>query len=114
MDGLTWFRSAWDRIVGWALIVGGVGLLAFGATRVADSTHLADQLSYLMSAGLVGTCAVILGAGLLVTAALHDEWRSLDGLETAVRDANEQQRAQLVQLTEDWKAEAERHRVGAG
>ncbi|MEW6476624.1 MAG: hypothetical protein AB1679_30555 [Actinomycetota bacterium] len=114
MDGMTWFRSVWDRAVGWALIVTGVGLLAFGAVKVADSVHLADQLAYLMSAGLVGLSAVVLGAGLLVTAALHDEWRGLNGLESAIRQSDERRRAQLDELTDQWKAEGERRRVGAG
>jgi uncharacterized membrane protein len=111
---MTWFRSVWDRAVGWGLVVVGVVLLAFGAAKVADSVHLADQLAYLMSAGLVGLCAVILGSGLLVAAALHDEWRGLNGLESAIRDAGDRQRTQLEELADQWKVEGERRRVGAG
>jgi hypothetical protein len=57
---------------------------------------------------------VILGSGLLVTAALHDEWRGLHGLESAIRDAGNRERAELEELAGRWKAEGERRRVGAG
>lgn len=87
MDGMTWAKANWDRIAGWSLIAVGAVLLLVGAARVADAGYLADQLSFLMSAGLGGLGAVVLGSAFLITAGLHDEWRKLDDLEGALRDA---------------------------
>jgi hypothetical protein len=83
---VTWLRANWDRTLGWCLIGVGAALLVLGTVRVADSFYLADQLSYLMSAGLGGLGCLAVGTGLVVAAALHDEWRALDGLERLARE----------------------------
>ncbi|HVW33781.1 MAG TPA: hypothetical protein VHL53_14685 [Acidimicrobiia bacterium] len=87
MDVMIWLRANWDRALGWALVTAGVIALLIGGRHVADARYLADQLSYLMSAGVGGLACIALGAGLLITAGLHDEWRKLDGIEDHVREA---------------------------
>jgi hypothetical protein len=85
VDAVKWARTTWDRLVGWSLVVGGAALVLTGAVRVAGARYLADQLSFLMSAGVGGLGAIVFGSALLVTAGLHDEWCKLDRLEAAVR-----------------------------
>jgi hypothetical protein len=85
VDALKWLRTTWDRLVGWSLVVGGAAVVLTGAVRVAGARYLADQLSFLMSAGVGGLGAIVSGSALLVTAGLHDEWCKLDRLEAAVR-----------------------------
>lgn len=80
------FRVSLQRVAGWALVaVGGVTLVA-GAFQVADARYLVDQLSFLMSGGIAGLACVILGAALLLAAALHDDWRKMDDIEVILRD----------------------------
>jgi hypothetical protein len=83
---MIWFRANWERAVGWTLL--GVGALALivGTLGVAQAKYVVDQLSFLMSGGLLGLGCVAFGGALLLTATLHDEWRKLDGIEGALRD----------------------------
>jgi hypothetical protein len=60
-----------------------------GAVRVADHRYLADQLSFIMSAGIGGLGCIGFGAGLLLSADLHDEWRKLDHLEVLLEESSE-------------------------
>jgi hypothetical protein len=88
VDGMNWARANWDRLTGWSLVAGGTIVLLIGSVRVAGARYLADQLSFLMSAGVAGFGAIVLGSVLLMIASQHDEWRKLDRLETAVRQTS--------------------------
>ncbi|HVW33155.1 MAG TPA: hypothetical protein VHL53_11490 [Acidimicrobiia bacterium] len=87
MDVMIWLRANWDRTLGWVLVAAGVVALLIAGRHVSDARYLADQLSYLLSGGIGGLACIALGAGLLITAGLHDEWRKLDGIEEHVRQA---------------------------
>lgn len=89
MDFMTWLRTNWDRVLGCALIVVGAVLLIVGTVQVSHARLLADSLSYLMSAGLGGLGCVALGAALLISAGLHDEWQKIDVIEQALREGME-------------------------
>ena len=80
MDWLTWLRGEWDRFLGWGLAAAGAVLLLIGVVEVSRARYLADQLSFIMSAGIGGLGCLGFGAGLLLSADLHDEWRKLDRL----------------------------------
>ena len=78
-------RAEWERGLGILLIsVGGLGLL-LGYRGVAESVFVGQQLAYVVSGGLGGLFLGAVGVGLLVSADLHDEWRKLDRIESAVR-----------------------------
>ena len=97
MDGLTWLRGEWDRFLGWGLVLAGGVLLVIGVVQVAASGYLADQLSFLMSAGFVGLGCLGFGTGLIISADLHDEWRKLDRLaDILVASADDQSQARPV------------------
>jgi len=83
---MTWLRAEWDRFLAWGLLVAGAVLLVVGAVQVADHRYLADQLSFIMSAGLGGLGCIGFGAGLILSADLHDEWRKLDRLEAILAE----------------------------
>ena len=85
MDGMTWARAQWDRLTGWILIGAGMLLVLLGARGAVGSAFLADQLAYLISGGVLGLACVTLGVGLLLSAALHDEWRQLERIEATLR-----------------------------
>lgn len=80
-------RNQWDRAAAAALVVGGLVALLVGWIAVTDTILTFEQIPYLMSGGLLGVCLVVLGATLWLSADLRDEWRKLDRLEEAVREA---------------------------
>ena len=98
MGGMTWLRAEWDRFLAWGLLVTGAVLLVIGAVQVADHRYLADQLSFIMSAGIGGLACIGFGAGLIVSADLHDEWRKLDHLEELLGETAEEERAGLLSV----------------
>ena len=88
MEILTYLRHQWDRVAAWACIgVGAIVLLAgwFGVSR---EVLPAAQLPYIVSGGLGGIFLLGLGAVLLLSADLRDEWRQLHEIAEAVKDTN--------------------------
>jgi hypothetical protein len=81
VDAMTWLRAQWDRVAGWALIAVGVVLIILGWQGVSTAPFVADELSYIASAGLGGLLCAGVGTCLLVVAELRDEWRKLDRIE---------------------------------
>ena len=76
--------TQWDWILGYALMgLAGVVLLVTWVA-VSGSRFVSDQLSYIVSGGLGGLVLLGLGAVLIVTAGLSDEWRKLSRLEEAL------------------------------
>lgn len=82
---MTWLRAEWDRVAGFSLIGVGALLLVLGYHGVSRTPYVAEQLSYIVSGAVGGLFCLGLGATLLISADLHDEWRKLDRLEAAVR-----------------------------
>jgi hypothetical protein len=85
MSGIDWLKAEWDRISGFGCIGLGGLLVLFGYLGASNSTHTPEVLSYLISGGIGGLFLLGVGATLLVSADLHDEWRKLDRLEDAFR-----------------------------
>jgi hypothetical protein len=83
---LTWLRAQWDRAAAVALLVLGGILVIAGYAGVSGADRVDDQLSYLASGGVAGLFCLGLGASLLISANLGDEWRKLDELVKAVRE----------------------------
>ena len=85
MNLFRWARTQWDRVGGWILV--GVGALAIviGWNGVAGNAFTALQVPYIVSGGIGGLFMLGIGATLLLSADLKDEWRKLDTLEQAVR-----------------------------
>jgi len=77
-------KTEWDWIAGYGLI--GVAAVVLLSTwiSVSGSRFISDQLSYIASGGLGGLVLLGLGAVLVVTAGLSDEWRKLNRLEDAL------------------------------
>jgi hypothetical protein len=51
---------------------------------VADAAYVPQALSFIASGGFFGLLLVAVGSTLLITAALHDEWRKLDRIEKSI------------------------------
>ena len=85
MDFMTWIRSEWDRVLGFGLIVAGAIALVLGYVGVSDSPYVAEELAYIVSGGIGGLFLLGVGASLLMSADLKDEWRKLDRIEAILR-----------------------------
>ena len=81
----TWAVSQWDRVIGWALVAGGAVLTVTGGLNVAAAEDQLDQLSYLATGPALGLFLLGLGAILIVTADLRDDWAKLDEVMRALQ-----------------------------
>lgn len=81
---VRWLRAEWDRAAGVGFLVAGAVCLAVGYAGVASASYVPQALSFIASGGFFGLLLVAVGATLLITAALHDEWRKLDRIEKAI------------------------------
>lgn len=87
MDFKSWVRQQWDRFAGWVSIGLGAVALLLGWLGLSDSAYPAEQLPYILSGGVFGLFLLGLGAVLLISADLRDEWRKLDDIEDAIRSS---------------------------
>lgn len=76
--------AGWDWILGYGLIALAGVVLLITSLAVSGSRFISDQLADIVSGGLGGLVLLGLGAVLIVTAGLGDEWRKLDRLEDAL------------------------------
>jgi peptidoglycan/LPS O-acetylase OafA/YrhL len=74
----------WDRVGGLALVLVGLGVLIAGCAGVSNTTETVDQMSYLISGGVLGLFLLGIGATLWLSADLRDEWRKMDHLQASV------------------------------
>jgi peptidoglycan/LPS O-acetylase OafA/YrhL len=76
----SWLRVQWDRVgaVGAALV--GLAALALGWAGVSGTPHIAEQLPYFISGGLVALFFLGMAVTLWLSADLRDEWRELRAL----------------------------------
>ena len=80
MDVVTFVKAQWDRVVGIAAVVIGAIVLFIGYLGVSGTSYPAEQLPYLISAGLVGVLLVACGGTLWLSADMRDEWLMLSDI----------------------------------
>ena len=81
MELFKWLRLQWDRVFGAVAVITGAVALLTGWSKVSATAYPAEQIPYLVSAGLGGLFLLGVGATLWHSADLRDEWRKLDRLE---------------------------------
>ena len=77
---LSWLRVQWDRTAAVAAGVIGLLVLVLGWVGVSGTPHIAEQLPYFISGGLIGLFFLGLAVALWLSADLRDEWRRLDDI----------------------------------
>src|SRR5712691_9497918 len=76
-----WLRAEWDRVAGYSSIGVGLVVLLAGISGVRHARDVVDQLAYLTSGGIGAMFLLGVGATLLLSADLHDDWRKLHRVE---------------------------------
>lgn len=89
MDPKQWLRKNPDRVGAWVAIVLGALVLYLGWDGASATAYPAEQLPYIISGGIGGALLVALGATLLLSADLRDEWRKLDRIERRLTPVEE-------------------------
>ena len=100
-------------LLGWGLLIASAVLLAVGWYGVSGTPKVERQLSYLVSGGLGGLLAGVVGIGLLISNDVRRDRERLGRLEAAVLEL----RALIVAHGEDAEANGEangRARATAG
>ncbi|HVW34361.1 MAG TPA: hypothetical protein VHL53_17640 [Acidimicrobiia bacterium] len=86
MNLLRWARAQWDRVLAWTLIGLGVVTIVVGWVQISHEALTAKQIPYIASGGIGGLFLLGLGATLILSADLRDEWRKLDEIAAQGRD----------------------------
>ena len=81
MDFKRFLRAEWDRVAGYAFVVAGAVALVFGFVGVRTAADVIDEISYLVTGGIGAIFLLGVGATLLLSADLHDDFRKLDRVE---------------------------------
>ena len=84
MNTSKWIRIQWDRILSVACVLAGIAMLIVGWLGVSRTGYPADQLPYILSAGIGGLFVLGLGSTLWLSADMRDEWHKLDRIEGAL------------------------------
>jgi peptidoglycan/LPS O-acetylase OafA/YrhL len=84
MEIVKYLRAQWDRAIGIAALAAGVLALILGYLGVSGTPHVADQLPYFISGGLVGVFMLGVASTMWLSADLRDEWRELHALREAL------------------------------
>lgn len=77
-------KKRWRIIAGWALVLVGLGVLGAGWYGVSGNPDVARQISYVVSGGIGGLLAGIVGVGLLVSNDIREDRERLGRVEAAM------------------------------
>ena len=81
MDLKRFLQAEWDRVAGYGFVLAGAVALVFGFVGVRNSADVIDEISYLVTGGIGAIFLLGVGATLLLSADLHDDFRKLDRVE---------------------------------
>lgn len=90
MDLAQWLKLGWDRVAAWVCVLAGIVALVLGWLGVSDKLYTAEQIPYVISAGLGGIFLLGLGGILWLSADLRDEWTQLNRIEELLAEQAEQ------------------------
>jgi hypothetical protein len=85
MDFGKWLRVQWDRAVSVVCMVLGAVFLLLGWRGISGTPYPAEQLPYILSAGIGGIFLLGVGATFWLSADLRDEWSKLDSIDESLQ-----------------------------
>jgi len=80
-DVKRFLRAEWDRVAGYGCVAAGLVLLVAGFVGVRTSADVIDEISYLVTGGIGSIFLLGVGATMLLSADLHDDFRKLHRVE---------------------------------
>lgn len=86
-------RNQWDRVAAWAAAALGGLLLLIGYVKVSGTAFPAEQIPYLVSAGLGALFLLGIAGTLWIGADLRDEYAKLDEIARALQATADEQAA---------------------
>jgi peptidoglycan/LPS O-acetylase OafA/YrhL len=96
----SWLRVQWDRVGALGAALVGLAALALGWVGVSGTPHIAEQLPYFISGGLVALFFLGMAVSLWLSADLRDEWRELRALRLILAELTpESNRAEATPTT---------------
>jgi hypothetical protein len=113
MELFKWLRLQWDRVFGAASVITGAVALLTGWSKVSATPYPAEQIPYVVSAGLGGLFLLGVGATLWHSADLRDEWRKLDRLEDKLDSLMPVEQPTTIVLDEQAPAKSTTRRLKA-
>jgi hypothetical protein len=93
-----WLRCEADRVAAWALLAGGFGALALGSQQVRLSLHPAEQVAFMVSAGIGGLFLIVVASALRLGADLRDQRNKLGRFPAAAGEVRPGRGPALVAL----------------
>jgi hypothetical protein len=96
-----WLRAEWDRVAGYGCLAFGVVLLIAGFQGVRTSADVIDEIAYLVSGGIGAIFLLGVGATLLLSADLHDDFRNLHRIEEQLDTIERHLGAEPVDMSDD-------------
>ena len=100
MELIKWVRLQWDRSLGALAMAVGVVLLIIGWIQVSSTEFVSQQIPYVVSAGLGGIVALLIGGTLWLSADLRDEWRELHRIDERLAEGDEVVDGLLARVSE--------------
>jgi hypothetical protein len=86
MKARMYLVAQWDRVAAWVSIAVGVVVVIAGWNGISDKLYPAQQLPYILSAGVGSVFLLGIGVMLWLSADMRDEWRKLDRIERAIHE----------------------------
>ena len=86
MNLKNYLRCQWDRAGAVVCLAAGAVALVVGYAGVSGTRETADQISYVVSGGMVGLFLLGGGVMLWLSADMRDEWRKLDSIDQRLGD----------------------------
>jgi hypothetical protein len=84
MEIMKYVRAQWDRALGVGALIAGIVALILGYFGISGTPHVAAQLPYFISGGLVGIFLLGVAGIAWLSADLRDEWRELHSLRESL------------------------------
>lgn len=73
-------RTHWERALGAVLVLVGAGLVVIGYAGIKGARYAVDEISFLISGGVGGVLALMVGTTLLINGDRRTELAALDRL----------------------------------
>jgi hypothetical protein len=110
MEIMNWVRTQWDRAVAIGLVLLGLLALLLGWIGVSGTPHVAAQLPYIISGGLLGIFLLGASAVMWISADLRDEWSEIHQARRLLQERKSEwelltQRLDAMQSSADAAAE---------